>query len=139
MVVCDMDKLKDGRGVQGAPDLVVEILSPSTNWYDRTCKFRKYEKAGVKEYWIVDPERKTVQVYRLEKGTDDWETGPDGKKISPYPPVGEEWRDEKIVPDEDSFPPTPFYAAGEAYTSRDKIPVGVLDGCVIDLSTVFPE
>ena len=67
VVVCDMDKIDD-KGCNGAPDLVIEILSPSTARYDRVYKFRKYQKAGVREYWIVDPETKTVQVCILDNG-----------------------------------------------------------------------
>jgi Uma2 family endonuclease len=67
VVVCDSEKL-DEKGCNGAPDLVIEIISPSTAKYDRILKFRKYQNAGVKEYWIVDPELKTVQVCVLENG-----------------------------------------------------------------------
>lgn len=57
-----------GQYVEGTPDLVVEILSPS-NWsYDREEKFRLYEEAGVPEYWIVDPRIKSVEVFVLEAG-----------------------------------------------------------------------
>ncbi|GBE36124.1 hypothetical protein BMS3Bbin07_00264 [bacterium BMS3Bbin07] len=55
-------------GIYGAPDLVVEILSPSTAYYDLRKKFRVYEKYGVREYWIVDPEMGSVEVYFNEKG-----------------------------------------------------------------------
>jgi Uma2 family endonuclease len=48
--------------------MVVEVVSPSSAKYDRVLKFRKYQKAGVREYWIVDPEIKTVQVNILENG-----------------------------------------------------------------------
>lgn len=67
IVVCDPEKL-DEKGCNGAPDLVIEIISPSTASYDRIKKFREYQKAGVKEYWIVDPELKSVQVCILDKG-----------------------------------------------------------------------
>jgi Uma2 family endonuclease len=49
--------------IKGAPDLVIEILSPTTAYYDLREKFRKYEETGVKEYWIVDPELKKIEVY----------------------------------------------------------------------------
>ncbi len=55
-------------GIYGAPDLVVEILSPSTAYYDLRKKFRIYEKYGVREYWIVDPEMGSVEVYFNEQG-----------------------------------------------------------------------
>jgi Uma2 family endonuclease len=65
VVVCDPSKLDD-KSCNGAPDLVIEVISPSTAKYDRVLKFRKYQNAGVKEYWIVDPELKSVQVCILE-------------------------------------------------------------------------
>jgi len=64
-VVCDKSKL-DGQACLGAPDLVIEILSPSTARFDMLIKFQKYMKAGVREYWIVDPESKTVNAFILE-------------------------------------------------------------------------
>jgi len=67
VVVCDKDKLDD-KGCNGPPDLVIEIISPSTARYDRIYKFRKYQQAGVREYWIVDPETNTLQVCILENG-----------------------------------------------------------------------
>lgn len=63
MVVCNPGKIKPD-GVHGAPDLVVEVLSPSTAKYDRTRKKDAYAKAGVREYWIVSPGDKSVEVYR---------------------------------------------------------------------------
>ncbi|MCL2663152.1 MAG: Uma2 family endonuclease [Oscillospiraceae bacterium] len=67
IVVCDKSKL-DIRNVDGAPDLVIEILSPSTTRMDRKLKFDKYQKAGVKEYWIIDPERNLLEVNLLVDG-----------------------------------------------------------------------
>jgi Uma2 family endonuclease len=64
VVVCDRSGLVDDRAFKGAPDLVVEILSPSTAGKDRKIKRTLYERAGVKEYWIVDPGGKTVEVFR---------------------------------------------------------------------------
>jgi len=98
VVICDADKLDD-KGCNGAPDLVIEIISPSTARYDRIYKFRKYQQAGVKEYWIVDPETKSVQVCILENGR---------------------------------------YIMS-VYEDTEKAPVGVLEGCKIDLSGVFAE
>jgi len=67
LILCDLSKARWGR-VYGAPDLVVEVLSPSTSKKDRSLKLSKYKRAGVREYWIVDPKRKTVLVYEFEKG-----------------------------------------------------------------------
>ena len=68
-VVCDPSKL-DKYGCIGAPDLIVEVLSPSTLKKDWNFKFNLYEAAGVREYWIVDPKAKTVNIFLLQ---------PDGK------------------------------------------------------------
>ena len=67
MVVCDPDKLGK-NGVNGAPDLVVEILSPSTARHDRGRKKDAYERNGVREYWIVDPSNRSIEQYILENG-----------------------------------------------------------------------
>ena len=64
MVVCDPDKIKPD-GVHGAPDLVVEVLSPSTAKNDKTHKKDVYARCGVQEYWLVDPSGKTIEAYRL--------------------------------------------------------------------------
>jgi len=66
VIVCDRSKFKEGR-VFGAPDLVVEVLSESTKKKDITIKGAKYSAAGVREYWIVDPKKKRVYVYRYEE------------------------------------------------------------------------
>lgn len=67
MVVCDPKKL-DKAGCKGAPDMVVEVLSPSSVRHDRFTKFNLYQRAEVREYWIVDPDSKLVQVFLLEDG-----------------------------------------------------------------------
>jgi Uma2 family endonuclease len=68
-VICDLSKLDD-KGCIGAPDLIVEVLSPSTLKNDWNYKFNLYEAAGVREYWIIDPKTKVVNVFLLQ---------PDGK------------------------------------------------------------
>lgn len=70
MVICDPDKI-DRRGVHGAPELVIEILSESSRRTDRLTKFRLYQQAGVQEYWIVDPQTQVVLVHNLEDGRYD--------------------------------------------------------------------
>ena len=65
MVVCDRSKIKSD-GVHGAPDLVVEVLSPSTMRDDKTRKKDAYARCGVREYWLVDPVSKSLEVYRTD-------------------------------------------------------------------------
>lgn len=64
-VICDRDKLTD-RGCTGAPDWVIEIISPSSRKMDYTTKNTLYSEAGVREYWIVDPAKKRITVYYYE-------------------------------------------------------------------------
>lgn len=66
-VVCDVGKL-DRRGVRGAPDWVVEVLSPSTAGKDQIEKRRIYERHGVLEYWLVHPTDRILTIYRLING-----------------------------------------------------------------------
>lgn len=66
VVICEKDKL-DNKGCHGAPDWAIEIVSPSSKKMDYVLKLAEYQKAGVREYWIVDPLKKVVTVYPLEK------------------------------------------------------------------------
>lgn len=74
LILCDLDKQKK-QVIYGAPDFVVEILSPSTRKKDLTIKHRKYLNAGVREYWIVDPKEKRLITYDFENG----------EKVGSYP------------------------------------------------------
>ncbi len=65
LIVCDRSKFRNGR-VFGAPDLVVEVLSPSSRKKDLQIKLSKYYNAGVREYWIVDPKKKMLVQYDME-------------------------------------------------------------------------
>ena len=56
------------EAIEVAPDLVVEVLSPSTAWYDRSIKRSLYEEAGVREYWMIDPREQTIERYVLGPG-----------------------------------------------------------------------
>ena len=96
LVICDESKI-DNRYCNGAPDLVVEILSPSTSRMDRIKKHNKYLQAGVREYWIADPVDRNVVVNLLENG--------------------------KYVI--------------HAYDETEKIPVHVLENCIIVLPDIF--
>ena len=69
IVICDRTKLdKKGHGCKGAPDMVAEVLSPFTAKMDKLIKYRKYLQYGVREYWIIDPDSRTVEVNLLEQG-----------------------------------------------------------------------
>ena len=65
-IICDKEKLDD-RGCNGAPDWIIEIVSPSSRQMDYFTKLFKYRTAGVREYWIVNPQKHTVMVYDFEK------------------------------------------------------------------------
>lgn len=64
-VICDKNKLSD-RGCEGAPDFIIEIVSPSSRRMDYYKKCALYAESGVREYWIVDPEKQRTMIYRYE-------------------------------------------------------------------------
>ena len=64
-IICDLSKI-DKAGCTGPPDLIIEILSPSTSKKDLTHKYEIYEQTGVKEYWVIYPRERILQVYLLE-------------------------------------------------------------------------
>jgi Uma2 family endonuclease len=76
-VICDMDKV-DQRGCFGVPDLLVEIVSPGNSRHDMNVKFQLYENSGVAEYWIIQPQERSVLIYYLK-----------GKKYIGLPPFTE--------------------------------------------------
>ena len=65
-VVCDPKKLADNKAIKGAPDMVVEVFSPSTKKYDMTTKLAKLKEAKVREIWLVDPVEDVVYTYVLD-------------------------------------------------------------------------
>jgi Uma2 family endonuclease len=67
LIVCDAKKLSE-CGVRGAPDWIAEVLSPSTARYDQIKKIPVYERAGVREVWLIRPGDRSVSIYRLEEG-----------------------------------------------------------------------
>ena len=91
VVVCDPSKI-DERGCNGAPDLIIEILSPSSRRKDRSLKRELYQKAKVREYWIVSPEDCEIEVHLFESnsikfyGMNESET-PDDTKLPEIAPV----------------------------------------------------
>ncbi|MBD5537149.1 MAG: Uma2 family endonuclease [Lachnospiraceae bacterium] len=72
-VICDRNKLTD-HGCTGAPDWIIEIVSPGNSSHDYIFKLNLYANAGVREYWIVDPDKKRIFVYFLEKAKFEVET-----------------------------------------------------------------
>ena len=82
-VVCDPDKL-DNKGCHGAPDWVIEIVSPSSKRMDYLRKMNLYLMAGVREYWIVDPVKKLVMVYDFENEDTEQYTFQDSIKVGIY-------------------------------------------------------
>jgi len=96
LVVCDHSKFFKG-GCKGSPDVIIEVLSPSSASKDKVLKFNKYLQAGVKEYWIVEPDSKVVSAHVLKDG-------------------------DYII---------------KTYDDSGMVPVSVLDGCEIDMVTVF--
>ena len=88
----DREGILSDRGVEGAPDLLVEVLSPSTAKRDRGIKLERYRHFGVPEYWIVDAEARTLEIRRLSQGTEpvvlsvddrlDWQPLPGGPRLT---------------------------------------------------------
>ncbi len=73
------------KNVQGSPDLVVEVLSPSTAKIDRTTKLKLYARFGVEEYWIIDPEGPAAEIYRREKESLELAAKLEGKDLLTSP------------------------------------------------------
>lgn len=67
-VVCDLQKIADGKKCVGAPDLVIEILSPGNSQKEMDTKFDLYQEAGVSEYWLVYPEERSINIFVLQEG-----------------------------------------------------------------------
>ncbi|WP_051585746.1 Uma2 family endonuclease [Caldanaerobius polysaccharolyticus] len=66
-IVCDENKIENGKNCKGPPDMIVEVLSPATASRDFITKRNLYERAGVKEYWIASPEEKNIVVFRIDE------------------------------------------------------------------------
>ncbi len=82
-VICDKDKLTED-GCSGAPDWIIEVVSPSSRRMDYLIKLLKYKTAGVKEYWVVDPEKHRVMVYDFMDDTVEEYTDTDKIKAKLY-------------------------------------------------------
>ena len=112
VIVCDRDKIQQ-NGIHGAPDLVVEVLSPRTRKRDKGYKKDLYERCGVREYWIAEPESKSVEVYLLKEG--------------------------RFVLDEvyEIFPDYVVFEPGEREMCKDSIPVSLYEDFSIPLEEIF--
>lgn len=73
------------RGIEGAPLLVVEILSPSTGEHDQIRKAARYAALGVAHYWLVDPDARRIECYRIESGRYVLVTSGDGRALVSHP------------------------------------------------------
>ncbi len=82
-VICDPEKLTD-RGCTGAPDWIIEIVSPSSRRMDYLTKLLKYSSSGVREYWIVDPDKKQIMVYDFVNNDMRQYTFADSVKVGIY-------------------------------------------------------
>ena len=116
MVICDPRKIKR-NGVYGTPDLVVEILSPGTARNDRGYKKDAYEAAGVREYWIIEPDSKSIEVYLLQN-----EKFALDNVYSVYP----DYLQEKMTEEEKEAIPTAFHCS-------------LYDDLLISLEDVFSD
>lgn len=82
-VICDKSKLDD-NGCNGAPDFIIEIVSPSSKRMDYFIKLFKYRMSGVREYWIVDPTKESIDVYYFESETMERYSFKDKVKVGIY-------------------------------------------------------
>ena len=112
MIICKKEIIKL-KGVFGVPDLIVEVLSPGTEKRDRGYKKDLYEESGVREYWLVEPETQTVEVYLL--------------------------KDKKFVLDDvyRIFPDYVELSADEQEQYKSEVPVSLYDDFSIPLESIF--
>lgn len=95
LVICHPDIL-DNKGIHGGPDLVIEIVSPSSKYMDYMRKLKVYEHCGVREYWVVDPGPQRVIVYSFEKGTVEHFSFADDIPVGIYEDLNLSLRDVKM-------------------------------------------
>ena len=154
LVVCDKSKLEGGKGVTGAPDFIIEILSPSSLRHDLITKFKLYQRSGVREYWIVDPESKIIKTHVFhESGVSAAQRNSvrhncvgffrmSRRKAAVIHPYfkgfqrGQSEKDNARMVGEIALRSTKFVSS--FYDENDTAaPVEVLEGCSIDLTEVF--
>ena len=111
----DSSKLKD-NSYNGAPKFIIEILS-SNRSHDMVTKLNLYEKAGVSEYWMIDPEEQIISALVMAESLPDSEDNPEQLKLV-------KWNGKYIY---------------HSYTKEDEVPLSVIPGCTIDFKKVFEE
>lgn len=127
-IVCDRDKIT-ARSIQGAPDCVMEVLSPSTRTVDQRDKFIKYLNGGVREYWMIDPDRQKVIVYNMMLD-EDTDQGEGSEKPETARKNVDSMQGKPSTWDKNGYDVT-------VYGFRDKVPLLISDGkCVVDMNTV---
>ena len=82
-VICDPERLDD-RGCCGAPDWIIEVVSPGSRRMDYSVKFFKYQEAGVREYWLVDPDKNRITVWNFENSSTEEYTFSDAAAAGIY-------------------------------------------------------
>ena len=95
-VICDPGKLTE-KGCNGAPDWVIEVVSPGSRQMDYYTKLFKYRTAGVREYWIVDPQKNRITVYNFETANTEDYTFADSVKSGIYPDLSIDFSNIQIV------------------------------------------
>lgn len=139
VVVCDPDKLANGRYIRGAPDLVVEILSPSTMKKDVSEKFELYERSGVREYWIIEPTARWLHRYVLEFPGDSPGDSPGGAGLADAGPgAGAGNADEKSAAEGNQGDKRPR-RYGEALVRDSGDGLGPIDSTVLEGFSFVPE
>lgn len=135
LVVCNPEYLSNKKNVFGAPDLVIEILSPSTRRKDKSLKYYKYFNAGVREYWTIDPDKKRVVVYRF-----DLMRKPDDELPNEDSELSGQASAEPISTKQASDSGQDDIYDTTVYSFDDKVPVGISNGlCSIDFREISRE
>ena len=114
-LACDKSKLKD-NSYNGAPKFIIEILS-SNRHHDMVTKLNLYQKAGVAEYWMIDPEEKIISALVLAESMPNMENIPEHLKIV-------KWDGKYIY---------------HSYSGEDEVPLASVPGCTVDFKKVFEE
>lgn len=145
-VICDESKLTD-QGCTGAPDFVVEILSPATAFKDMDEKCRLYEHHGVREYLIVNPANETVMVYvrddvgpGTQRGTAAGDNGGTQEaKLIPGTHSGTAGRPSKTADSPSREPPFHHFRKPLLYSRDDSISSACFPDLTVELARIFPE